>query len=265
MRLRAGGRSDRGQKRPQNEDAYACRPELRLFVVCDGMGGEAAGEVASRLAVDTILTQVKGAQRELEKAPPRSTDGFMVRSRRLGAAVELSNQAIYRKSQKNPQLARMGTTVVSAWVGDSVASVAHVGDSRAYLWRAPHLEQLTRDHSLVEEQVRAGLLARSESHQAKDQNALLRVLGREAEVEVDLTEVPLRPGDCLLLCTDGLTRVAKDEELADAIRTLREPQKICDHLVELANRNGGPDNITVVTVAVLQKSLWQRFWERVTP
>ncbi|MFQ5777909.1 MAG: Stp1/IreP family PP2C-type Ser/Thr phosphatase [Terriglobia bacterium] len=263
MRLRAGARSDKGRVRALNEDAYACDLERGLFVVCDGMGGEAAGEVASQLAVHSIVSELSHGQNGAQAAAAAS-DGqaFMARTHRLGIALKLSNQAIYAESQKNSERARMGATAVSVWIEDSIASVAHVGDSRVYLCHGSHLEQLTRDHSLVEEQVRAGLLTRGESMQSEDQNVLLRVLGRESDVEVDLAEVPLMAGDYLLLCTDGLTRVVEDEALADALTTLHEPQEICDHLVALANRNGGPDNIAVVVVEVAYTSLWQRLWSR---
>ena len=259
MRLRVGGCSDTGKVRSLNEDAYTCHRRLGLFVVCDGMGGEAAGEVASQLAVATILKQLDNAGSGGEKAAGEAT-GYLPRTRSLEAALQASNQVIYQESQQDAQRAGMGTAVVSAWIGGSVASLAHVGDSRAYLWRNQQLEQLTRDHSFVEEQIHLGLLSRSESLHSELQNILLRALGREPQVEVDLAEVPLMPGDYLLLCTDGLTRMVADATLAEAVATLREPQKICDHLVALANRNGGVDNITVVVIEVARESLWQRLW-----
>lgn len=262
MRLRAGARSDKGRVRTLNEDAYACDAERGLFVVCDGMGGEAAGEVASQLAVHSIVSELTRGQNGAGAVAGGDAQAFMARTHRLGGALKLSNQAIYAESRKNSERAGMGTTAVGVWIEDSIASLAHVGDSRAYLCHGSHLEQLTRDHSLVEEQIRAGLLTRAESMQAEDQNVLLRVLGRESDVEVDLAEVPLMAGDYLLLCTDGLTRVVDDDSLAEALTTLRKPQKICDHLIALANRNGGPDNIAIVVVEMARTSLWQQLWNR---
>jgi PPM family protein phosphatase len=247
MRLRVGAATDIGRVRTLNEDAYALRAEQGLFVLCDGMGGTPAGEVASELAVETILEHLdKGAP----AAASADEQGYLPQTSRLAEAMRRSNQFIYNQAQQNPSQAQMGTTVVGAWITQHIASVAHVGDSRAYLWRNNELEALTRDHSLVEAQVHAGLLDREQSLQSEHQNILLRALGREPQVEVDLNEVPLQPGDYLLLCSDGLTRMVPERTLADAIVQLRHPQRICDYLIDAANRNGGADNITVVVVEV---------------
>jgi protein phosphatase len=150
---------------------------------------------------------------------------------------------------------------VGVWVEDNIASVAHVGDSRAYLWHKDQIEALTEDHSLVEAQVKAGVIRRDQVEESKIRSVLLRALGQEPRVEVDLAEVPLQPGDYLLLCSDGLTRVVPDSALARAIAALRDPQRICDYLIHTANSRGGPDNVTVVVVQVL-KGFWQRLWDR---
>ena len=257
MRLRVGAGTDRGRTRTLNEDAYGVRTGQGLFLVCDGMGGAAAGEVASQLAADTILDRLDAAGDEAEggSAP---VGAYLPRTARLADAVRRSNEVIYDRGQNDPLCADMGTTVVSAWVRHSIASVAHVGDSRAYLWHANQLERLTCDHSLVEEQVRAGILDREAGLQSPEQNVLVRVVGGAPDVEVDLSEVPVRPGDYLLLCTDGLTRMVPDAVLSGAIARLRDPQRICDHLIDAANQNGGADNITVVVVEVLEP-----WWRRV--
>jgi len=149
----------------------------------------------------------------------------------------------------------MGTTVVGAWVHEGLVSVGHVGDSRAYLSNASGFDSLTSDHSLVEAQVQAGLLKREQSLQSEHQNILLRALGRDANVEIDLVEVTVSVGDRLLLCTDGLTRMVADDQLAAALDRFRgEPQAACDYLIEAANNNGGPDNITVIVVEFQQGS-----------
>lgn len=261
MRLRVGAGTDRGRARAINEDAYGVRTGQGLFLVCDGMGGAAAGEVASRLAADTILDRLKAAGREDADGASASGGGYLPRTTRLGDAVRRSNEVIYDRGQSDPRCADMGTTVVSAWVRHSIASVAHVGDSRAYLWHEHHLERLTWDHSLVEEQLRAGILDREASLQSADQNVLVRVVGGARDVDVELTEVPVRPGDYLLLCSDGLTRMVPDAELSGAIARLRDPQRICDYLIEAANQNGGADNITVVVVEVVE-AWWRRLQTR---
>ncbi len=252
MRLRVGAATDTGRVRELNEDVYASRADRGLFVVCDGMGGAPAGEVASQLALDAILEQL-----EIDRDGGAPADaGYQPHTNRLAAAVRRSNQVIYDQAQRNVRQAEMGTTVVGAWIAEHIASVAHVGDSRAYLWRDQRLEPLTRDHSLAEALLQAGLLDPNDSQQAEEQNVLIRVLGREPDVEVDVTEVPVQPGDYLLLCSDGLTRMVADPIVADAIVKLREPQRICDALVDAANRNGGTDNITVVVVEVA-RGPWQ--------
>lgn len=263
MRLRLGACTDRGERRPINEDAYACFPETGVLVVCDGMGGEEAGEVASRLAVETIGRQLNGADRWARGKTSLPAKGFLPRTRRLEAALQLTNKAIFEEARKKAEQAKMGTTAVTALVQDNLASLAHVGDSRAYLWRRGQLERLTHDHSLVEEQVRIGLLTADQAQKSEQQNVLLRVLGREPEVEVDLAEVPVMSGDYLLLCTDGLTRMVSEATVAETISTERDPARICRSLVTLANQNGGVDNITVVVAEVRADSLWRRFWNRV--
>lgn len=261
MRLRAGAVTDVGRVRRNNEDAYGLRPDHGLFVVCDGMGGTAGGEVASRMAVDTIVDQLNGsAEAALTDSSRADGDVFQQETNRLGQAVRHANAAIFAQARQSMSHAAMGTTVVAAWVHDNVASVAHVGDSRAYLWHSDRLEPLTRDHSLVEEQVRAGLIDRDKSLQSEQQNILFRALGREQDVEVDLSEVPLQSGDYLVLCSDGLTRIVPEPVMAKTIADLRDPRQICEALVAAANNGGGPDNITVVVVQ-FGGSWWRTFLE----
>jgi protein phosphatase len=236
------------------------RAEDGLFVVCDGMGGAPAGEVASEMAIQAIARLTNGRANGSDSAP----SPFMPHTTRLLNAVRQSNEFIYGVAQKDPRQAGMGTTVVGAWIRGQIAGVAHVGDSRAYLWHDDRLEPLTRDHSLIEAHLEAGLVDEGRRLPIEQQNALVRVLGREPAVDVDITEVPLRSGDYVLLCSDGLTRMVPEAELAKAIRTLQEPQQICDHLIAAANEYGGADNITVVVVEVTG-GWWHRLtsaWKR---
>jgi PPM family protein phosphatase len=261
MRLKVGAGTDTGRVRALNEDAYMLRADEGLFVVCDGMGGAPAGEVASQMAVDAILRELR------EKAPtsPRlpDADAYLPHTNRLAHVVRRSNEVIYDQAQKDPRQAGMGTTVVGAWFRQQIMSVAHVGDSRAYLWHDRRLEPLTRDHSIGETHIAAGLLEELRRLPVEQQNALVRVLGREPDVEVDLKEVPVQPGDYVLLCSDGLTRMVPEYVLAKAFREFREPQRICDFLIAAANSNGGADNITVVVVEVTG-GWWRRFVKRWT-
>jgi protein phosphatase len=260
MRLRVGARTDRGRVRELNEDAYMLRAEDGLFVVCDGMGGAPAGEVASQMAVDAMLAELRKPAPETVRA---NAAAYLPHTSRLAAVVRRSNEVIYDQAQRDPRQAGMGTTVVGAWIRDNVVSVAHVGDSRAYLWHDHRLEPLTRDHSLGEEQIAAGLIEEVRLLPVEQQNALVRVLGREPDVEVDVKEVPVQPGDYVLLCSDGLTKMVPEFVMAGVFQEFREPQRICDGLIAAANGNGGADNITVVVVEV-RSSWWRRVLHRRT-
>src|SRR5439155_1905973 len=199
MRLRVGAGTDTGRVRELNEDVYVSRADQGLFVVCDGMGGAPAGEVASQVAAEAIVEQLNRPANG-DGRSKNDSRGFLPQTARLADAVRRSNAIVYRQAQREATQAEMGTTVVGAWIQDQIVSVAHVGDSRAYLWHDDRLERLTRDHSLAEAEVRAGLLEREESLNSQHQNVLLRAIGREPDVEVDLAEIPVRPGDYLLLC-----------------------------------------------------------------
>jgi serine/threonine protein phosphatase PrpC len=255
MRLKVGAATSVGRVRPINEDAFLASGDRGLFVVCDGMGGAAAGEVASRLAVDTISAKMRVEIRDL-----RARGGFQPRTEQLGLAIEDANDAILERAKADPRHTGMGTTVVSVLVADNVVSIAHVGDSRAYVSNQSGFEAVTQDHSLVEAQVQAGLIDREQSLKSEQQNILLRALGREPEVDVELNEIPIATGDRLLLCTDGLTRMVTDNQLAEVLSRFRgDPQGACEHLIAAANDNGGPDNVTVVVIDVQGSRLSQVF------
>ena len=249
MRLRAGAASDVGKVRQINEDSFLSQVDRGLFLVCDGMGGAASGEVASKIAVQTIA-------RRLSEPPNGDDPGtgehhFLPQTFRLAEAVRLANRSIYDQARTHAGQTGMGTTMVGVWLDDSIASLAHVGDSRAYLFHDNQLEPVTSDHSLVEAQVQAGLIDREQSLKSEHQNILLRALGREPVVEVELGEVPMQPGDALLLCSDGLTRMVPEPAMAAALSDgPGDPQAACDQLIATANENGGPDNVTVVVVEV---------------
>jgi protein phosphatase len=246
MRLKVGAATSIGKVRASNEDAFLAAADRGLFVVCDGMGGAAAGEVASQMAVQTIGAEVAGAT--LQQG---STRGLQPRTTQLGHAIEAANRAIYERALGESEHAGMGTTVVGAWVADNVVSIAHVGDSRAYVSTHDGFEAVTVDHSLVEAQVRSGSISREQSLTAAHQNVLLRALGKEPDVEVELNEIAVSAGDRVLLCTDGLTRMVSDGDLADTLMRFRgDPQGACDSLIAAANAAGGADNITAVVIEI---------------
>ncbi len=252
--IRSAGLSDVGRRRKSNEDSFSISEDGTLFVVADGMGGHAAGEVASRLAVESIERHISGTDPRKEPTIPASfrspgvdEAGLPVPARRVLNAIRLANQEIVRSVRKDSSMRGMGTTVVIAYVPGSRAYIGSVGDSRAYVVRDRSLRQLTSDHTLVNDQVRAGALTSQEARHHPARNILTRAVGSQEEVEADLVELDLRPGDILLLCSDGLTTMAED---ADILKTVLahsdDPEAASRALVDLANERGGEDNVTVV-------------------
>jgi protein phosphatase len=260
VEILVGVRSDVGLVRMNNEDHFAVDPSLGLYVICDGMGGQAAGEVASKMAVETVVQHIREAGRN----PQANWEGAYLEelsapTNRLGSAIRLSNKAIFDAAASASSNNGMGCTVAAASILGNVMSVAHVGDSRIYLFRDGKLKQLTQDHSLVWEQVRQGLLTPQEAGESDMSNVILRALGAEPTVEVDLDEMWVGPGDQVLLCSDGLTRMVPDAEIAAVLAAAAEPQEAADKLVQLANEKGGEDNTTVIILRLLPSSSgWKR-------
>src|SRR6266849_1985184 len=251
MDIAVGAKTDIGLKRSHNEDELCIDPDLRLYLVCDGMGGRNAGEVASRLAVETIQRHMREARLNENLPMIGAADRqFSTQTNRLASAIRLANQAIRNAAKQTAEQEGMGTTVVSAALNGQVLSVAHVGDSRLYLIRGDTIQQLTADHSLVAEQVRRGLLTEEEAERSPQKNIITRALGVDDTVDVALAEVPLIREDRVLLCSDGLTRGVKSAELLEVIRREEEPQDASERLVELANAAGGLDNTTVILITV---------------
>lgn len=244
-----GCRSDAGRVRANNEDSFGAAPELNLFVLSDGMGGLASGEVASRMAVETILTHCREAQRN--SSLPLIGDaihGVSDASARLASAIQLANQLIHMEAQGGTERQKMGATVAAVRCVGERFSYAHVGDSRIYRLRAERLEQITHDHSFVAEQVRDGNMTNEQVSQSTLQNVLTRALGVDSEVEVDWGEEVLLDDDTILLCSDGLTRELSDAQIAGILNDARKAQEAADNLVTLANQAGGGDNITAVVL-----------------
>jgi protein phosphatase len=248
LTLEVAGRSDVGRVRPSNEDNFGYDQRLGIFVVCDGMGGHAAGEVASQIAVDTILTYFR------ERAPKVEDNALLddapVGARLLAEAVKKANDAILDYAEAHKNMTGMGTTLVAARFFDGVCSIAHVGDSRIYLFREGQLLQLTEDHSLVMEQVRRGMLTLEEAKQSSVQNVITRALGTEEGTLPDLGEFPAQDGDIVLLTTDGVLRHVADQEISAILLQLPSLEAACQTLIDAANEGGGDDNATCVLVRV---------------
>lgn len=234
---RVAGLSDLGRKRRQNEDAFVCEPPL--FAIADGMGGAQAGEVASRLAAAVI-----------EEGAAAIEDGEGV-----ATVVRAANARIFERAVHDPSVAGMGTTATVALVDekDGSVTIAHVGDSRAYRYRDGALEQLTTDHSLVGELVRSGRLTEAEAAVHPHRSVITRALGTDADVEVDTLTLDAAPGDLLLLCSDGLSAMVRDDEIERLLSSNGgDPEKAAHALIGAANAAGGEDNITVVLVELVE-------------
>jgi len=244
-----GARTDTGRVRENNEDSFRLAPDLNLFVLSDGMGGQASGEVASRLATESIVDHYRSAEADasLPLNGPR-LEGLSDTSNRLASAIRFANDAIRNAAAQKLEWKGMGATVVAVHFDGDRMSLAHVGDSRIYRLRSGELEQLTRDHSFVAEQVRRGVMTQEEADQSKLQNVLLRALGADPEVIVDVEEELTLESDTILLCSDGLTRELSDAQIATVLAKSDDAQEAAERLVDYANQAGGGDNITVIVV-----------------
>ncbi len=255
-------RSDAGLIRPTNEDRFFLDRERGLYVVCDGMGGQEGGELASQLTIEAIREQYAPATASAEQDVSGTDDqGFLPQTNRLAAAVRHANRVVHEEAQSRPEYRGMGTTVVAALLQGRTLSIAHVGDSRLYLIRGDNIVPLTSDHSLVAEQVRSGMLTEEQAQQSSQKHLLTRAVGIGPTVDVELGEVPVKTHDILLLCSDGLTRGIDPPELLRTVRDTRDLPSASARLIELANARGGEDNTTVVLVAV-QPPTTRGFWHR---
>jgi PPM family protein phosphatase len=238
VRYTAAAVTDRGRKRPSNEDAYGFSVEAGVYLVCDGMGGAAAGEIASTIAVDEVLRLLTGQKPEDEIPLPNAVHD----------AICAANEAIYSRAQRNQRLNGMGTTLVALAAREQRVWVLNIGDSRCYRQRQGRLEQLTRDHSLVEEQVRMGRMTPREALHSPLKNVITRALGTQAQVTPDVFEMEAKAGDLFLLCSDGLTRELSDQMIESLLNREVPLEALSARLVEEAKRAGGHDNITCLLI-----------------
>jgi len=240
------GKTDPGKVRDRNEDSIGLLPELGLLVVADGMGGHNSGEVASGLAIETILNFAKKMLGGTKTVVPEGGDPKLsVPARQLAHFIKSANTVIFEKSRAYAKDHGMGTTVVAVLTSPETITVAHVGDSRLYLLRNGVLQRLTEDHSLVMDQVKHGLITEEQAEKSQLQNILTRALGTEEKVEVDVQDHPVFSGDIFMLCSDGLTKMVSDREMVEVLSSPGTPQSWTDRFIEMANAAGGVDNVTV--------------------
>ncbi len=255
LAVEVAGKSDVGCVRANNEDNFGFDSRYGIFVVCDGMGGQAAGEVASKMGVDTVLDYFR---REAARSGGEPANGTKRSSgaESLTGAIQLANRTIFEASQEKGQDG-MGSTIVAALVRGTSLAIAHVGDSRIYLVRQGTIQQLTEDHSWVMEQVRLGYITREQAEKSEMQNIILRALGSKDAVDADVEDLVALPGDLLLMTSDGLTRHVKDGEILAIIQETASLEQACNSLVEAAKQRGGDDNITCLLVKIVERP-WYR-------
>ncbi|MCC6543115.1 MAG: Stp1/IreP family PP2C-type Ser/Thr phosphatase [Nitrospirae bacterium] len=240
MEIKVSGNTHTGLIRKNNEDAYAIFPDLNLYIIADGLGGHAGGEVASRLAVDVIGAEMAGASANEEILET------------MQRAIKSANSLIQLQAEDDSSLHGMGTTVVVVAISEDKAVIAHVGDSRAYLIRKDIIMQITKDHTVVEEYIRIGIMTHKDALYHPSRRVLSRAVGTEGVANADFESIRIEAGDVLLLCTDGLTNMLSDKQILQAVSELRpDAESITNRLIELANDNGGIDNITVITLCAL--------------
>jgi protein phosphatase len=249
MRMLASGRTEVGCVRKHNEDNFLMEPDLGLFVVADGLGGHAAGEVASRIVVEKVgefITQTAERDRTwpVEYDMALSYDG-----NRLKAALLMADQGILHDIQGNPERESMGSTVVACLVQGDKATLVHVGDSRAYVVNPQGIQQVTRDHSWVAEQVENGILTPEEARHHPFRNVITQALGNGGDLDVAVQEIQVKELDRILLCSDGLSGMVQDQAIWEIMNAASEVEAATQNLITKAMENGGEDNITVVIVA----------------
>ncbi|MGD0673994.1 MAG: Stp1/IreP family PP2C-type Ser/Thr phosphatase [Polyangiaceae bacterium] len=247
LRIEVAGETNVGMKRTHNEDNFSIIEENGLYIVADGMGGHASGEIASKMAVDAMREFFALTANDPERTWPYKMDrskGY--EENRLVAGIKLANLRIYDSAQKDPRQRGMGTTIVALFAVEDGVYLAHVGDSRVYRMRDGKLEQLTEDHSLLNDYIKMKRLTAEEIANFPHKNVIVRALGMKDTVKVDTRLEQPRAGDVYLLCSDGLSGPVNDAELTDVLSEATDLKRTASRLIARANENGGPDNITVV-------------------
>lgn len=244
--VRAAGLTDIGKVRSINQDSFQIVEDKHIFIVADGMGGHAAGDQASRIAVKTILEILSAYEFTAEAGAPDDAENGMSVEELIRYALQEANEQILLASLSNQHLQGMGTTAIVAVENRGSLFVGHIGDSRTYLVRNQQLSQITEDHSVVQQLVKAGAISEEEAQVHPYKNVITRCLGMQANVEPDTMELVLQPGDRILMCSDGLSNMVSNPLMQQVVNENPDPLPACEKFIMLANENGGTDNITVV-------------------
>jgi serine/threonine protein phosphatase PrpC len=257
LAVEVAGKTDVGCVRTNNEDNFGFDSRHGIFVVCDGMGGQAAGEVASKMGVDVLLDYFRNQSPDPAEHSLNGQNGSSG-AQSLANAIQLANQTIFQAGQQQNGHNGMGSTIVAALVRGNSLAIANVGDSRIYLVRHGTIQQLTQDHSLVMEQVRRGYITLQQAQQSEMQNIILRALGSEEVVEADIEDLITLPGDILIMASDGLTRYVPDADILKIVQGQYGLQQACAELVRTARECGGDDNITCLLVKIVNRPWYQK-------
>lgn len=240
-----------GMVRAHNEDSVACEASCGLVVLADGMGGYNAGEVASGIAASVVSTEIKHYLEDTRPEEMDSESGEEVGVMLLRSNVQKANSSIFHAAHSQPQYAGMGTTIVSGLFYDNRVAVAHIGDSRMYRLRGEFFESITRDHSLLQEQIDSGMISKADARMSQNKNLVTRAVGIDAEVEAELHVHDVIRGDIYLLCSDGLNDMVEDQDIADTMKALKSNiPLLAAQLIQAANDNGGRDNVSVILIKV---------------
>jgi PPM family protein phosphatase len=259
--LNAASLTDPGRVRDHNEDCIESRPDIGLFVLADGMGGYNAGEVASGMATSLISDGLQDSWQVRDVGRMGRDEAKRLAERLIAEQIARANNAIYTTSQNNPECAGMGTTLVVTLFYDNFLAVAHIGDSRLYRLRGESMEQVTRDHSLLQEQLDSGLITPEEAKLSQNKNLVTRALGIDPTVEPEIHVYETQPDDTYLLCSDGLSDMVEDEEIRLTLLTLKQnPNLTVQQLIQAANDNGGRDNISAMMIRVVEPFGVPRGW-----
>jgi serine/threonine protein phosphatase PrpC len=257
LAVEVAGKTDVGCVRTNNEDNFGFDSRYGIFVVCDGMGGQAAGEVASKMGVDILLDYFRNHPPNAAEQSLNGQNGS-AGAQSLANAIQLANKTIFQAGQQHNGRNGMGSTIVAALVRGNSLAIANVGDSRIYLVRQGAIQQLTQDHSLVMEQVRQGYITLEQAQQSQMQNIILRALGPEEVVDADIEDLVALPGDVLIMASDGLTRYVSDEDILKIVQSRQGLQQACGELVKRAREGGGDDNITCLLVRIVDRPWYQQ-------
>ncbi len=250
--MEASGKTDVGRRRRLNEDQFLVDASTRLLAVCDGMGGHNAGEVASRIAIESLAAFIERSHKEKEITWPYGLDpALSFNGNRVRTAIQLANKKVYKAADNREEYTGMGTTVVAALVSDATVTVGSAGDSRCYVFRDGQLRQLTQDDSWVAAAGVEGVLSPSELARHPLRNVITKAIGAKDQIDIDIVEEKLEVGDIVLLCSDGLHAMLTDESIAAMLAAAGTVEELAAKLVDAANEAGGKDNVSVVVARII--------------